>query len=499
MYNYNDSNARLSHHVLTLGILIELTLLLGGGILVLLVLRHQVVHVGLSLSELHLIHTLTSVPVQESLASEHSSELLRHTLPHLLDGGGVANKGGGHLQTLGRDVANGSLHVVGDPLHEVRRVLVHHVQHLLIHLLGRHAATEHAGAGQVAAVTRISGAHHVLGIELLLSQLRNSQSTVLLRTSGGQGSKTHHEEVQTREGNHVHSQLAQIAVQLTRESQAAGGTADGSRHQVVQVSVGGSGQLQGAEADIVQSLVIQSEALIGVLHQLVHRQGGVVGLHHGVRHLGRGDHRVGGHHTVGVLLSDLGDQQGAHTRAGSTTHGVGHLEALQAVAGLSLLAHNIQHGVDQLSTLGVVALGPVVTSSGLAEHKVVGSEQLTERTSTDRVHGSGLQIHQNGTRNIAATSGLVEVHVDSLQLQVRVTVVGSGGVNTYIKQHESDQRLRTHLNHSLTVLIGDNLPELGTNLVTALTTLNMNDFTHFSRRDEDLIAVKNCDRYSCFF
>ena len=28
------------------------------------------------------------------------------------------------------------------------------------------------------------------------------------------------------------------------------------------------------------------------------------------------------------------------------------------------------------------------------------------------------------------------------------------------------------------MLIGDNLPELGTNLVTALTSLNMNDFTH---------------------
>jgi hypothetical protein len=28
------------------------------------------------------------------------------------------------------------------------------------------------------------------------------------------------------------------------------------------------------------------------------------------------------------------------------------------------------------------------------------------------------------------------------------------------------------------VLIGDNLPELGTNLVTALTSLNVNDLSH---------------------
>ena len=45
-------------------LLVELALLLGGGVLVLLVLRHQVVHVGLGLSELHLVHALTGVPAQ---------------------------------------------------------------------------------------------------------------------------------------------------------------------------------------------------------------------------------------------------------------------------------------------------------------------------------------------------------------------------------------------------------------------------------------------------
>merc|ERR1719214_444245 len=63
------------HHVEFL-VLIELALLLSGGILVLLVLGHEVVHVGLSLGELHLVHALTSVPVKECLAAEHSSELL---------------------------------------------------------------------------------------------------------------------------------------------------------------------------------------------------------------------------------------------------------------------------------------------------------------------------------------------------------------------------------------------------------------------------------------
>jgi hypothetical protein len=75
-------------------------------------------------------------------------------------------------------------------------------------------------------VARIGGAHHILGIELLLGQLGNSQGTVLLGATGGEGSEAHHEKVETGEGNHIHGKLAQIAVELARETQAAGGTAD---------------------------------------------------------------------------------------------------------------------------------------------------------------------------------------------------------------------------------------------------------------------------------
>ena len=60
----------------------------------------------------------------------------------------------------------------------------------------------------------------------------------------------------------------------------------------------------------------------------------------GGRHDGEGVHD-----SVGVLLADLGDEQGAHAGAGAAAQGVGQLEALQAVAALGLLADNVQHGV----------------------------------------------------------------------------------------------------------------------------------------------------------
>ena len=47
---------------------------------------------------------------------------------------------------------------------------------------------------------------------------------------------------------------------------------------MVEVAVCGGGELQGAEADIVESLVINAESLIGVLNELVDGQSGVVRL-----------------------------------------------------------------------------------------------------------------------------------------------------------------------------------------------------------------------------
>merc|ERR1711963_1279189 len=127
--------------------LVELALVLSGGVLVLLVLRDEIVHVALGLSELHLVHALAGVPVQESLSPEHSGKLLADSLEELLDGGGVTNEGGGHLEASWWDVANGGLHVVRDPFDEVAAVLVLDVQHLLVDLLHGHASSEHGGNG----------------------------------------------------------------------------------------------------------------------------------------------------------------------------------------------------------------------------------------------------------------------------------------------------------------------------------------------------------------
>ena len=55
-------------------------------------------------------------------------------------------------------------------------------------------------------------------------------------------------------------------------------------------------------------------------------------------------------------------------------------------------------------------------------------------------------------------SHLVVVHVDALELQIAVTVVGASGVDA--------------------VLVRDDFPELGADLVAALAGLDVNEFAH---------------------
>jgi len=189
--------------------------------------------------------------VEESLSSEHGSELFSDSLEHLLDSGGVTQEGHGHLESFGGDVTNGGFDVVGDPFDEIRRILILDVQHLFINFLSGHSSSEKGGGGEVTTMSGVSGAHHVLGVEHLLGKLGDGKSSVLLGASGSEGGESNHEEMESGERDQVDGQLSQVGVQLSGESQTTGHSGHSGRDEMVQVTIGGGGQFEGSETDVI--------------------------------------------------------------------------------------------------------------------------------------------------------------------------------------------------------------------------------------------------------
>ena len=74
---------------------------------------------------------------------------------------------------------------------------------------------------------------------------------------------------------------------------------------MVQISVGGGGELESSEADIIKGFVINDLDLIGVLNKLMDGEGGVVRLNDGVGDLWGWEDRESAHDSIWVFFSDL--------------------------------------------------------------------------------------------------------------------------------------------------------------------------------------------------
>ena len=80
MYIERINPVALSHRITAPCVFVELLLVSR-----IVVLRDKIFHIALCISKLHLAHALDCVPVEKCLAPKHVGELLRHTLPNVLN------------------------------------------------------------------------------------------------------------------------------------------------------------------------------------------------------------------------------------------------------------------------------------------------------------------------------------------------------------------------------------------------------------------------------
>jgi hypothetical protein len=255
-------------------------------------------------------------------------------------------------------------------------------------------------------------------------------------------------------------ELSHVDVESTIESEGCSQRRDNLGDQTVKVGVGRALDVQGATADVVHGLVIDHDGDVSVLEERVSGQHRVVWLDDSGGHLGG---RVHSETELGLLTVVYGqtlEEQRAETRSGTTTDSVEDKEALETSAVVSQLTDTVECEVDDFLANGVVATGVVVGSILLAGDQLFGVEQLTVGTSADLIDDGGLEIEEDATGDVLASTSL-----------------GEEGVESVIAT--ADGLVRRHLAIRLNaVLEAVEFPAGVTYLDTGLAQMNRDDFTH---------------------
>eukprot|EP00955_Chlamydomonas_euryale_P116152 366399-Chlamydomonas_euryale.AAC.58 len=219
--------------------------------------------------------------------------------------------------------------------------------------------------------------HHLRGrLKHRVGDLGHRQLLVVGLLRGHDGCIGRQHKVNARVGHQIGLELIQVDVEGAVEAQRRRQRGDDLGNQAVQVGIAGFLNVQLAAADVIDGLIVEHERNIGVLQQRVRGQHRVVRLHDSCRHLGRRVHGEGQLGLLAVVNRQALQQQGAQARAGATTDGVEHQEALQASALVCQLTDAVEGQVNNLLANGVVATGKVVGSILLARDQLLGVEQL---------------------------------------------------------------------------------------------------------------------------
>merc|ERR1712151_614129 len=390
-----------------------LTLTLGGldtDLFVILLKGSQILS---GLGEFTFFHTLTDVPMDEGSLGVHKIELMVKSGEDFSNGGGVGDHAHGS-HDLGKVtswdngwglVVDTALETSWAPIDELDGSLGLDGGNGGVDILGDDVTSVHQAAGHVLSVSWVTLDHHGGGLEDGVGDLSNGQLLVVGLLSGDDwGIRTQH-EVDSGVWHQVGLELSNIDVKGTVESQGGSQRRDGLGDQSVQVSVGGSLNVQLSSADIVDGFVVQHNGDIGVLQKRVGGQDGVVGLNNG-----GGDLRgwVDGETELGffaVIDGKSFQQKGTETGTATTSDGLEDQESLETGTVVSELSDSVEAEIDDFSSDGVVSSGEVVGGIFLSRDQLLGVEQLSVGTGSDFVNNGGFQIEEDTSWDVLSGPG----------------------------------------------------------------------------------------------
>lgn len=144
-------------------------------------------------------------------------------LEDLRDGGGVGNKGSGSNLADGGHGAEGGKSAVGDPGDKVLRVLGLVLVDRVLNVAHRELAAVRDRDGEVLAHGGVDGGEERAALEEGVGELGDVRGGVGAVRSRDERGVAGREEVETREGDHVDGELAEVRVEDTGEAEGRWG------------------------------------------------------------------------------------------------------------------------------------------------------------------------------------------------------------------------------------------------------------------------------------
>ena len=423
------------------------------------------------LGEFSLLHTFSDVPMDESSLGVHKIEFMVDSGEDFGDGGRVGDHAASSHDlgeiTTGNDgrglVVNSTLETGRAPVNELDGSLGLDGGDSGVDILGDDITSVHEAAGHVLSVSGVTLGHHGGGLEGRVGDLGHGELLVVGLLGGDDGSVRGKHEMDSGVGDEVSLELGDIDVEGTVESERGSEGGDNLGNESVQVGVGGSLDIEVSSADIVDGLVVEHDGDIGVLKEGVSGEDGVVRLNDGGGDLGGG---VDGESELGFLTVIDGEsleEERSETGSGTSTDGVEDEETLETSALIGELADSVEAEIDDLTSDGVMSSGEVVGGVLLSGDELLGVEQLSVGSGTDLIDDGGLEIEEDGSGDVLAGTSLGEEGVE-------------GVVTT------TDGLIGGHLTVRLnSVLEAVKLPAGVTDLDTALSDVNGNNFSHDAR------------------
>jgi len=236
----------------------------------------------------------SDVPVDEGSLSIHEIELVVDSAEDFSNGCGVGQHAHSTLdlgEITSRDNGGGlvvdtTLESSGTPVNELDGSLGLDDSNRGIDILGYNITSVHKAASHVLSVSGIALGHHVGGLEDRVGDLSNGELLVVGLLGRDHRCIRAQHKVNSGVGHQVSLELSDIDVQGTIETEGGGQGRDNLSNQSVKVGVGGSVDVQGSLADVIDGLIVEHESDISVLQQGVSGEDRVVGLNNSGGDLG---------------------------------------------------------------------------------------------------------------------------------------------------------------------------------------------------------------------